>query len=172
VGAGIAFWIESGSAVGIAFAVFGAVLVLLAVVQHFMLRRDLAHWPTDVLLYDEGLEVTLANGEVRGTTWTEPEISLILLSRPVRGSENREVLLMWGMDSKLPSAEITVEAFDRLPQVARDHGLVVEEQRRGSRLRPTRWVHIHPRAAADTISATGPKRDFLTPMTDLKPPEQ
>lgn len=152
--AGVATWITSGSNAGIAVAAFGAVLILLGVAQHLLYRRELAHWPTDVLLQDVGLELVLPNGEVRGAMWSDPDFALQLVARPAHVSSNREFLLIWLAESRIPPVEITGEGFDLLRQIASTNGLIVSQTQRGSRSNPTQSVTIRQRPHESPLRRT------------------
>ena len=140
--AGVATWITSPSDVGIGIAAFGGVLLVLGVVQHLLYRRDLHHWPTEVLLQDEGLELILPNGQVEGAMWSDPDFGLHLIARPAPEPAKREFLLIWLMDSRIPPVEISEEAFDRLREIAVNSGLRMSQRQRGSRTKPTQFVEI------------------------------
>lgn len=160
-GAGIADWITTRSAAGIAIGVFGVVLLALGMIQHVLYRRDLRHWPTDVVLWDEGVELVLPNGEVRGASWSDPDLGLQLISRPAPSPANQEYLLLWLSDSKIPAVEISADGFDRISKLAVDRGLQTTVTHRGSRTRGTKIIHIHhytvtsPKEAAKTTKSDG-----------------
>jgi len=140
--AGVAFWVSTSSLVGVALGVFGALLVALGLVQHFLYRRDLEHWPTDVLLWDEGLELVLANGEVRGATWSDVDLALELVSRRAPLPAEREYLLLWLADSKIPPVQLSAEGYERLAKVAADGGLRITQSRRGARANAVQVIQI------------------------------
>jgi len=140
--AGVAFWVSTSSLVGVALGVFGALLVALGLVQHFLYRRDLEHWPTDVLLWDEGLELVLANGEVRGATWSDVDLALELVSRRAPLPAEREYLLLWLADSKIPPIQLSAEGYERLAKVAADGGLRITQSRRGARANAVQVIQI------------------------------
>lgn len=145
--AGVADWLTTRSEVGLALGLFGAVLIALGVAQHYLYRRDLEHWPTDVLLWNEGIELVLANGEVRGAMWSDPDFALQLVARRVPPPAGREFLLLWLTDPKIPQAEITADGFDRLTKTAGEWGLRIVQIRRGSRPDATQMLHIQQKAA-------------------------
>ncbi len=142
--AGIADLITTRSTVGIAIAVFGFALLALGVVQHLLYQRDLKHWPTDVLMWDEGVELVLANGEVRGVMWSDADIALQLVSRKAPKPAEREYLLLWLQDSKIPAVELSAEGYDRLTKTAADAGLQFAIVRRGHRTKGTQLIQIRP----------------------------
>ncbi len=142
--AGIADLITTRSPVGIAIAVFGFALLALGVAQHLLYQRDLKHWPTDVLMWDEGIELVLANGEVRGVMWSDSDIALQLVSRKAPKPAEREFLLLWLQDSKIPAVELSPEGYDRLTKTAADAGLQFTIVRRGHRTKGTQLIQIRP----------------------------
>lgn len=146
--AGVALWISTGSALGLALGLFGGVLIVLGVVQHLLLRRDLNHWPTDALLWDDGLELVLYNGEVRGASWTDPDIGLHLVARRAPAPAQREYLLVWLMESSIPPVELSAEGFDRVTRAAVDRGLKISQTRKGSRKDAPQLIDIRQGAAA------------------------
>jgi hypothetical protein len=141
---GTATWVTTGGALGVALAVFGGVLLVLGITQHFLYRRDLSHWPERAVLWDEGVELILHNGEVRGASWSDPDLLFGLASRPAPPPIVREYLLLWMRDSKIPSVEISSEGFERLRKTASTHHLRLRERRRGRRSRETLWLEIGP----------------------------
>jgi len=141
-GAGLAEWVTTKSPVGLALGVFGSVLLVLGVTQHLLYRRDKAHWPEQAILWDDGIELVLHNGEVRGTTWSDSDLFLHLVERRAPAPANREYLLIWGMDSKIPPVELSSEGFERLTQTTVDHHLQVAQSRRGSRVDATKVFEI------------------------------
>lgn len=151
--AGVATWITTASEVGLVLGAFGGVLTVLSVAQHLLYRRDLDHWPTDVLLWDEGVELVLHNGEVRGATWSDPGLALHLVERRAPPPANREYLLVWLMDPKIPPVELSAEGFDRLNRATVDRHLRVNENRRGSRPDATRLIEIRQGPAGPTPDA-------------------
>lgn len=146
--AGVALWVSSGAPLAEAIVGFGATLAVLGVVQHFLYRRDQAHWPEQAHLFTEGVELVLHNGEVRGTSWSDPDFALQLIARRARPPVGREFVMIWLLDSKVPPVELTAQGFERLQQLAVKHGLDLAQRRRGSRSDSTQIIHIHPSAAA------------------------
>lgn len=131
--AGVAFRIESGSIAGLAIGAFGAVLLVLGIVQHYLHKRDLNHWPSDVILWHEGVELVLPNGEVRGATWSDSDLALELVSRRAPDPAKREFLLLWLPDPKIPPIQLSEEGYTMLAKTAADGGLSISPRRRGSR---------------------------------------
>jgi len=159
-GAGAGLWFATASLLGIALGVFGAVLIVLGVVQHLLLRRDRAHWPDDAFLWKEGLELVLHNGEVRGFSWSDPKLALDLVARRAPPPAAREYLLVWMMDPKIPSIELSADRFERLKAAAVAQHLIVTEHRSGKKAEGTQWVEIRPTVSrppvADWESAGAP----------------
>jgi len=140
--AGIAFWATAGSVLGLALGAFGAVLIVLGVIQHFLHKRDLDHWPTDVVLWKEGIELVLPNGDVRGATWSDSDLALELVSRRAPLPAKREYLLLWLPDSKIPPAQLSADGFERLAKLAADGGLHISQTRRGARADAVQVIRI------------------------------
>ena len=146
--AGGALLVTTGSGLGIALLAFGGVLLALGVVQHLLYRRDLEHWPEKAALWADGLELVLHNGEVRGASWTDPDFALQMVSRKAPSPADREFLMIWLMDSKIPPVELSEEGFDQLRRVAVDLGLQITHGRRTSRSDSNLWVEIRQNSAA------------------------
>jgi len=146
--AGGAMWITTKSGLGVAFVGFGGILLVLGVVQHRLYRRDQAHWPEQAYLWSDGLELMLHNGEVRGASWSDPDLSLELVARRAPAPTEREYVLIWLMDPKVPPVELSVEGFEQVRQRAADRGLDLTQNRRGRRADSTQIIHIHPTIAA------------------------
>lgn len=140
--AGIADWITTRLDVGIALAAFGGVLLALGVVQHLLYQQDLRHWPTDVVLWGEGIELVLSNGEVRGMMWSDPDIALQLVARRAPAPAEREYLLLWLPDSKIPAVELSSDGYDRIARIAADAHLQISMTRRGPRVGGTQMIQI------------------------------
>ena len=156
VAAGAAVWVTSASEVGVAIAAFGAVLTVLGVIQHFLYRRDLSHWPTEVLLQEEGLELILPNGEIRGVMWSDADFGLQLIARPAPEPAKREFLLIWLVDSRIPPVEISSEAFDRLREITANKGLRLSQRQHGTRTNPTQFVEIRQAPPAPATARPNP----------------
>lgn len=144
VAAGTALWTTTRSQPGIAVAVFGAVLIGLAAAQHLLFRRDLAHWPEQALLFEDGIELVLHNGEVRGAHWSESDLMIQLVDRRAPAPLNREYLLVWMMDPKIPPVELSAEGYERVRRAAEERFLQVSQRLRGGRKNATRVVEIRP----------------------------
>ena len=154
--AGVAFWITSGSAVGIAIGAFGVVLIALGVAQHLLHQRDLKNWPTDVLLWDEGVELVLPDGEVRGVTWSDSDLALELVSRRAPLPAKREYLLLWLSDSKIPPVQLSEDGYERLAKTAADGGLHITQSRRGARVDAVQVVQIRALSYSDSAGKKQP----------------
>ena len=150
--AGFATWVTAEAAVGLAVGAFGIVLIALGVVQHLLYRRDLEHWPDEAHLWTDGLEVVLHNGEVRGASWSDPDFALHLVARGAPPPANREYLLIWLTDAKVPPVELSAEGFDRVCRAAIDHGLRISKGSHGSRADGNQLLEIR-RGRMDTSSS-------------------
>jgi len=161
--AGVAAWITDALVPGLALGVFGAVLITLALVQHMLLRRDHSHWPVQAVLREDGVELFLRNGEVRGLSWADSDLALNLISRKAPPPANREYLLVWMSDPKIPSIELSAEGYDRLRQAAEAQRLIVMANRRGRSETGTEWIEIRHGATSlqgAPVSPTGtPSRE-------------
>jgi len=131
LGTGAIAWLLAPTSLAIGLGALGTVLMTLGYVQHRLYRRDLAHWPDRAVLWDGGIELVLHNGEVRGVSWTDPDLAIDLVARPAPAPAGREFLLVWMTEGKIPSVEITEDAFDRLRGVAVRHELAVTSRRHG-----------------------------------------
>ena len=145
--AGIADWVTTRSSFGIVIGVFGAILLAFGVLQHWLHKRDIAHWPTDVLLWQDGVELVLSNGEVRGLMWSDPDLAIQLIARKAPAPANREFILLWLTDSKVPVVEISEEGFELLSKTAFGKGLQIAMTRRGPRVNGTQMIQIRQRPA-------------------------
>jgi hypothetical protein len=152
-GAGIAFWATTGSVVGLALGAFGGVLIVLGAVQHLLYRRDQTHWPEEVLLWDEGIELVLPNGEICGASWSDPDLGLQLVARRAPPPAQREYLLFWLSDSRIPPVELSAEGFDRVTEAAQQRGLRVSHTRHGARADAAQVVHIQSPATPSSNRA-------------------
>lgn len=139
---GLADWLTTNSRIGLALGAFGGVLIVLGVVQHFLYRRDLRHSPVDVLLWPEGLELVLSNGEIRGAMWTDLDLALQLVARRAPSRAKREYLLIWLPDPRIPAVELSPEGFDQIAKAAAEAGLRISQHRRGSRADAAQVIHI------------------------------
>jgi len=140
--AGIADWIFAGSKIGLALGLFGSLLIILAVVQRYLYQRDRAHWPEQAILWKDGIELVLNNGEVRGTTWSDPDLAIDLVDRRAPPPAGREYLLIWMADSKIPPVQLSPEGFEQVNRATAGRPLRVTENRRGSRTEATRVIEI------------------------------
>lgn len=163
VAAGVAVYLTNGSVLGIAFALFGAVLLVLGAVQHLLLHRELANWPLDALLFEDGIELVLSNGEIRGLHWADPAFSLALVSRKAPAPAHREYLLVWTNEGKIPSVELSEAGFDALLREASARRLLIEERRRGRGEAPARWILVTAGGGTGALSLDRPAEPTETP---------
>ena len=141
--AGGALWVTGPAAPAVAFVVFGGAMIGLGILFDRLLRRERIHRVEQVHLWDEGVEVVLANGEIRVATWNDPKFALELYLRSSKGAAGPEVLLAWRMDSRLPLIPITAEGSDRLRQMAERAGLRCVELNPSRRKHGTRAITIY-----------------------------
>jgi hypothetical protein len=150
--AGVGLYLTDRSPLGLALGAFGAVLVVLGVLQHLIIRRDRSNWPDQVVLWDDGVELVLHNGEVRGISWDDPELAIDLVSRRAPPPADREYLLVWMAEGKIPSAELSAEGFDRLRRAAVDHHLLVSQPNPSRRPDGLQLFEIRPGAPGRSVS--------------------
>jgi hypothetical protein len=150
--AGVALYLTDRSPLGLALGAFGGVLVALGVLQHLIIRRDRANWPDQVLLWEGGVELVLHNGEVRGISWDDPDLALNLVARRAPPPADREYLLVWMAEGKIPSAELSAEGFDRLRRAAEGQHLRVTEPNPSRRPDRLQIIEIRPGAAGRPVS--------------------
>lgn len=144
LGAGAGLWFSHPSPVADGLLVFGLLLVLLGFVQHHLLLRDRAHWPTQAMLWAEGLELVLTNGEIRAAVWSDPKFVLDLYARPVDHDGQYEYVLVWKMDPKVPMCPITAEGFEQVRETAVTRGLEFSEYASDNRRHTLRGFEIRP----------------------------
>jgi len=154
--AGVAEWATVGSALGLALGAFGSVLLVLGIVQHHLYRRDQAYWPDQAHLWADGVELVLHNGEVRGATWSDPDLALHMISRRAPPPIEREYLLVWLADSKVPPVELSAQGFDQLRQAAAHHDLEVSQSQRGRRADGVLLIEIRQGAAVLSAALAKP----------------
>jgi hypothetical protein len=154
--AGVALYVTDGSILGVAFALFGAVLLALGAIQHVLLRRELRLWPLDALLFEDGIELVLSNGEIRGLTWTDPEFALALVARRAPAPAKREYLLVWLSEGKLPSVELSEDGFEAVLREATARRLLVSEHRRGAGDAASRWIEVKAGFSPPPLSLESP----------------
>lgn len=146
--AGVAAWITHALLDGLALGIFGTVLIALALIQQLLLRRDHQHWANQVVLREDGVELFLRNGEVRGLSWTDSDLALNLISRKAPSPAGREYLLVWMSDPKIPSIELSAEGYERLKYAAEAQRLIVSVTRRGRSQAGTQWIEIRQGGAS------------------------
>ena len=153
--AGIAAWAIHVFLVGLALGVFGALLIVLALIQHILLRRDYQHWAKEVVLREDGVEIFLRNGDVRGLSWTDSDFALNLVSRAAPAPANREYLLVWMPDPRIPSIELSAEGYGLLKQSAEHQRMIVSHHRRGRKESATVWTEIRQGGPGGTLPTSG-----------------
>ncbi|HXW67728.1 MAG TPA: hypothetical protein VEL82_07645 [Thermoplasmata archaeon] len=156
--AGLGLWFTDRALLGLAFAGFGGVLLGLAAVQHVLVRRDEAHWPDQAILWEEGIELVLHNGEVRGVSWDDPDLSLGLIARRAPRPAAREYLLLWMGDSHVPTVELSAAGFTLVRKAAIARQLLINERRRGREPNGSEWIEIRQSPARGIPAATGARR--------------
>jgi hypothetical protein len=157
VGAGTGAWFARASPAAAVdgLLVFGLLLIVLGYAQHKLLLRDRDHWPKRAFLWGEGLELVLANDEIRAAPWSDPRFALDFYARPMPNGAPDEILLVWKMDRRIPMSLITQEGFDRVREAAVTHGLEFSEFRADSRRRTLRGFEIRP-TSPSSVQVTTP----------------
>ncbi len=140
--AGVAAWLTNAVVVGLALGIFGTVLIVLSIIQHLLLRRDELHSIEQAVLRKDGVELFLRNGEVRGISWRDSDLALTLISRKAAPPANREYLLVWLSDAKIPAIEVSAEGYETIIHEAEAQRLLVSTRRRGRRETSPQWVEI------------------------------
>lgn len=143
----------------IGLVIFMSLLVGLALVLRTLIRRDRDHRPLQAHLWTDGVELVLANGDVRAKSWDDPtlEIEVYILPRTRRGESQR--LLAWKSDREIPTCNLSAEGFARLTRAAKEHGLRIDTFRWGRRRREVLAYEIRrdsskPDASVDGLGAT------------------
>ncbi len=144
---GAVLWLLAPSSLALGLVGLGGLLMLLGYVQYRLYRRDLALWPDQAILWDGGIELVLHNGDVRGVSWTEPDLALDLVARKAPSPAGREFLLVWMSEGKIPSVELTEEGFERVQRVAVAHELTVMQRRHGRAADARQTVEIRQNEA-------------------------
>ena len=144
---GAVLWLLAPSSLALGLVGLGGLLMLLGYVQHRLYRRDLALWPDQAILWDGGIELVLHNGDVRGVSWTEPDLALDLVARKAPSPAGREFLLVWMSEGKIPSVELTEEGFEKVQRVAVAHELTVLQRRHGRAADARQTVEIRQNEA-------------------------
>lgn len=163
IGAGSGIWLAYPSPTADGLLVFGLLLVILGFVQHRLLLRARDHWPVQAILWAEGLELVLSNGEIRAAPWSDPKFVLDVYARPVRHSGTDEYLMAWKMDSRVPLCPITEDGFDRVRQAAVEHELEFTEYRADNRRRTLRGYEIRPSPPRSTPPPLAGETAQVTP---------
>jgi hypothetical protein len=141
---GLFLFASSRTLIDLPIALFGGILMVLGGAQYFLLKRDREHWPDKAFLWEGGIELMLHNGDVRGLSWSDPDLTFGLVSRPARAPVNREFLLLWIRDKNVPTIEISEEGFLRIRQTAEERRLNITENRRGRESKLWQWIEIRP----------------------------
>ena len=144
----------------LAVLAFGLTLLALGGALHFFLLRNRDRWPEQAHAWDEGIEVLLHDGELRGALWSDPKLALDVFVRPLRRAEGDESLLVWRMDSAIPPCDLSEQGLARLLAIVAAHKLRLAEFRRGRRAREPRVYEIRGRPEV---------RSFDGPMKMPKP---
>jgi len=131
VGAAAGLWLSAPTPVDVGLLVFGGAMLGVGGLHHHWLRQERTHRPRQLLLWAEGVELVLENGEIRGAAWSDPTFSLDAYVRPGVRGRPEEVTVRWRMDRRIPLLPITSEGLDRLRAAAAGHGLRSEEYRGG-----------------------------------------
>lgn len=144
--AGSAVWLGRGPASlpALGLLIFGSLLVVLGVVESVLLRSAKANAPEAAHIWDEGVELILSSGGVRGVLWEDPKLALDVYLRARRGTSEPERLLVWLMDGGIPPCDLSPTGFERIESAVVAHHLGCTEVRRGRHGRETRILSIRP----------------------------
>ena len=157
VAASTGLLLTHGTPLALGLLALGAVLLALAYVEHRWLLRDRSHRPIEAHLWPEGVELVLANGEIRVASWNDTAFAMDVFVHPARRDRPAEVIVAWKMDRRVPLFRTTEAALDRLRGAAETHGLLCAEYRpstspramRGFEIRARRVVPAPERAPVD-----------------------
>ncbi len=144
LGSGAALVLAHRSVAAFVILAFGLLLMALGAVQHFYYRRGQALWPEQMLLFPDGLELVLHNGEIRTAEWDDPELDLEIHERPHWVGSADAVVLRWKMDTRVPPCPITAEGLERIQKEAIRRDLKLEELRAGRGKREVRMFTFGP----------------------------
>ncbi len=144
LGSGTALVLAHRSIAAFVILAFGLLLMALGAVQHFYYRRGKALWPEQMLLFPDGLELVLHNGEIRSAEWSDPALDLEVHERPQWVGSADAVVLQWRMDTRVPPCPITADGFERLKREAVRRDLKLEEVRSGGGKRELRMFTFGP----------------------------
>lgn len=157
-GAAVGLWIYRPDELAYGLLVFGIVLLGLSYAQHRLLRQARARCPEHVLLWSEGIELVLANGEIRVAPWNDPKFALDVFVRPGSRGRPDEVSLGWRMDPGIPICPITSDGLDRLRSEIDAHGLRSSEYRGGGGRSAMRGFEFRPFPPAPVPKGPGADR--------------
>ena len=163
VGVSATLWILAHTTLALALSIFGGVLIILGYIQNRLYRRDTAHWPDQAILWDGGIELVLHNGEIRGVSWTDPDLALNLVARRAPAPAVREFLLVWMTEGKIPSVELTEEGFEAIQRSAVAHQLTILQRRAGRRTDATQTVEIRQGEARKLAAPSRQPKDKPAP---------
>ncbi len=163
---GAVLWFLSPSSLALGLAGLGGLLMVLGYVQYRLYRRDLTHWPDQAILWDGGIELVLHNGEVRGVSWSEPDLALDLVARKAPPPAGREFLLVWMSEGKIPSVELTEDGFEKVQRAAVAHELTVLQRRHGRAADARQTVEIRQNEARRLAAKARPVSEESTAAPD------
>ena len=163
VAAATALWLLHPSALAIVVIIFGLVLLSIGLTQHLLLQIERARWPDQAMLWSDGVELVLHNGEVRAVEWGDPRLAFDLFRRPLRGESTGEAFLEWKMGGYVPPCPLTEAGFEQLQAAAVAHGLGMAEFRHGRRGNEIRIFEVRPARRVNTLSAPSPGSSFTEP---------
>jgi len=152
-GIGAVLWLLSPSSLALGLAGLGGLLMVLGYVQYRLYRRDLENWPDQAILWDGGIELVLHNGDVRGVSWSDPDLALDLVARKAPAPAGREFLLVWMSEGKIPSVELTEDGFEKVQRAAVAHELTVLQRRHGKSADSRQTVEIRQTEARRIAAA-------------------
>lgn len=142
--------------VALAILLLGVILVVGGIAEYRSTQRRQAHWPVKILLHEDGIELLLDNGEVRGAEWNDPKLDLEVHSRPSKRAAGSEVTLVWRMDRRIPPSPLSPEGFEHLRTEVMRRKLKLQEFHQG---RPGRELRLY------LIGPTPPEKPSLGPGT-------
>jgi len=128
--------------IALTFLGLGAVLIGIGMAVQRLIARDRHQAPEAAHAWEDGIELLLADGEIRAASWADPEFALDVMVRPGRGHKDAERLLLWRMDPMVPPGDLAPEGLDRLLDTTMSRGLRFVESRRGRATRETRLYEI------------------------------
>jgi len=163
VGAATALWLLHPSPVAIVVIIFGLVLLAIGLTQHLLLEIERSRWPDEALLWTDGVELLLHNGEVRAVAWNDPKLAFDLFHRPLPNDPSGEAFLEWKMGGYVPPCLLTESGFERLQSAAVAHGLGMAEFRHGRRGNEIRVFEVRAARSDGDISTPPVGRSFVEP---------